>query len=262
MVSIIIPVYNAEKYLDRCLQSAVNQAGVREVIAVDDGSTDNSVEIIEKYTVKLIKQKNAGSASARNAGLSSASSDYIMFLDSDDYLEEGCVSEIIREVADIVRFKLCYEYPDRSEVENNTCAFPKYVEKKGFKKKIYPGFFMGIQFNSVCRNMYKHSVIKDIRFAENMTTGEDLLFNIEAFTAAASFKYIDKPFYHYRQTNKGLTGQGIPVAEKYRCNIRISAELFRRLKEWDMNSFKYRFLAIARPFVITFLKVVRVLRKR
>ena len=87
--SIIVPVYNTEKYLKRCLDSIKSQSFKDyEVIIVNDGSTDNSSDIISKYPYKIINQENLGLSRARNNGVKEASGDYLIFLDSDDYIEK------------------------------------------------------------------------------------------------------------------------------------------------------------------------------
>ncbi len=118
-VSIIIPVYNVEKYLKECLNSVVNQTLKEiEIICVDDGSTDNSLSILEEYAKKdnrinLLKQENSGAGAARNKGLDSARGEYIYFLDSDDFLELNAIeilyNQIAKNQADICFFKF-YKY--------------------------------------------------------------------------------------------------------------------------------------------------------
>ncbi len=100
-VSIIVPVYNSEKYLDKCLKSLINQTLKDiEIVLVNDGSTDNSVKIIEKYLkderIKLFNKENGGQASARNLGLTKAKSDYIIFIDSDDYVNKDMCEKLYK----------------------------------------------------------------------------------------------------------------------------------------------------------------------
>lgn len=92
-ISIVIPSYNQQEYLADCIESTISQ-GAYEVIVVDDGSTDNSLEIAKKYPVKVISQVNKGLASARNTGIMNVTGDYILFLDADDMLLEGAVDKI------------------------------------------------------------------------------------------------------------------------------------------------------------------------
>ena len=104
LISIIIPIYNRATYLDRCITSALNQTGVStEIILVDDGSTDNSLEVCRSYAdshpnIKVIHQDNRGLSAARNTGLANADGDYIFFLDSDDYLIENTLQVLAREI--------------------------------------------------------------------------------------------------------------------------------------------------------------------
>ena len=108
--SIIIPVYNVEKYLKKCLESVYNQTYKNyEVIVVNDGTKDNSMDIVKNYPAKVINQKNQGLSVARNNGVEKASGEYILFLDSDDYIEKGLLKEINKSLnnnPDIVRFQI------------------------------------------------------------------------------------------------------------------------------------------------------------
>ena len=111
LVSIIIPIYNAEKYIEKCIDSIVDQTYKKiELILVNDGSTDNSLEKIKRYDAIIIDKKHEGVSRARNEGLKAATGDYIMFVDSDDWLDSRCVEEIIKSDADITRYNIVYEY--------------------------------------------------------------------------------------------------------------------------------------------------------
>ncbi len=116
--SIIIPVYNVEKYLDKCLSSVFNQTEKEfEVIVVNDGTKDNSMAIAKKYPVKIITQKNQGLSVARNTGVKKAQGDYLIFLDSDDYLEKDLLKKIsssLKNNPDLVRFQI-QEVTDNGE---------------------------------------------------------------------------------------------------------------------------------------------------
>ena len=108
--SIIVPVYNTEKYVKRCLDSIKSQSFKDyEVIIVNDGSTDNSSDTISKYPYKVINQENQGLSMARNNGVKDANGEYLIFLDSDDYIEKDLLKEINKSLSnnpDLVRFKI------------------------------------------------------------------------------------------------------------------------------------------------------------
>ncbi len=116
--SIVIPVYNVEKYIDKCLKSILNQTYKDyEVIIVNDGTKDNSMDIVNKYNVEIINQKNKGLSEARNEGVKKAKGDYILFLDSDDYIEKDLlleVSKMLDNNPELIRFQLREVYDDNS----------------------------------------------------------------------------------------------------------------------------------------------------
>jgi hypothetical protein len=130
-------------------------------------------------------------------------------------------------------------------------------QKKDFKKHVYVKMMTGIKMNSVCRTLYKRDVIKNIKFREDMITAEDLIFNIEAFTRAKNYLYLPKPYYYYYQSNQGLTGRGISVFTKYKCNFAVSAFLLRHLKEWEMLSPIYILKTVFRFLFVTLSKLRR-----
>lgn len=119
--SIIIPVYNVEKYIDGCLKSVMNQSYKDyEVIVVNDGTKDNSMDIVKNYDVKVIEQKNQGLSAARNTGVKHAKGDYLIFLDSDDSWNENLLEEISKSLKnnpDVVRFQIQETYEDSDEVK-------------------------------------------------------------------------------------------------------------------------------------------------
>ena len=128
--SIIVPVYNVEKYLEKCLDSIKKQTFKDyEVIIVNDGTKDNSMDIAKKYPYKIVNQKNQGLSVARNTGVKNASGEYIIFLDSDDYIEKNLLKEInnsLKNKPDIVRFQIREVYED---------GRTKDYKEKNFKNK-------------------------------------------------------------------------------------------------------------------------------
>lgn len=204
-ITVIIPVYNVEKYLKQCLDSVYAQTFKQfEVIAVDDGSTDHSSQILEKYDkLILVKKENGGLSSARNAGLQLAKGEYILFLDSDDYIEETTLEDIYynaeKENADhIIINHQCFS--DKS----NVVLCERFL--KGKYQGIYKGkelfcrmvkeneFLSGAPYHIIKReNLEKNNM----RFLEGVIH-EDELFGFQCYMNTDRVLVLDKPYYHYR----------------------------------------------------------------
>lgn len=136
--SIIIPVYNVEKYLKKCLDSVFNQTYKDyEVIVVNDGTKDNSMDIVKDYNVKVINQKNQGLSAARNTGVKKATGDYLIFLDSDDYWEKNLLKELSKSLKnnpDLVRFQINEVYEDGRIIPYQEESFINLPGPDAFKK--------------------------------------------------------------------------------------------------------------------------------
>lgn len=135
--SIIIPVYNVEKYIEKCLESVMTQSYQDfEVIVVNDGTKDNSIEKIKKYPVKIITQKNKGLSAARNKGAQHATGEYLIFLDSDDYWEKDLLKEInksLKNNPDIVRFQIKEVYENETSKEYKEQPFQDKSGEEAFE---------------------------------------------------------------------------------------------------------------------------------
>ena len=151
IISVIVPVYNAELYLAECIESLIRQTYQNiEIILVDDGSSDHSYEICERYAmqnscIKLIHQKNAGSTNARKNGLLNAAGDYVVFVDSDDWIDETFCNDLYwlacEYSADLVISGCIKEHSDYKEVLHNKFA-EGFYSKEEMKKQIYPYIIM------------------------------------------------------------------------------------------------------------------------
>lgn len=205
--SIIIPMYNSEKYIRRCLESVIDQEfNDYEVIVIDDGSTDETIEIISKYVdselnIELIQQNNAGVSAARNTALNYATGEYILFLDSDDYLIGNSMSrlnEILKKnkSIDILLFNYCEKRPN--EIKNHILS-PKFLGKISKETAIESIFYDVGGYLGYCWNkVYKHSILYDKSFDEQVTYLEDMLFNISCIMDANIIMGIDNQLYVYR----------------------------------------------------------------
>lgn len=213
-ISVIVPVYNAEKYLRECVSSILNQTFTDlEVILVDDGSTDTSPAICDEYSdkdprVKTIHKPNGRAASARNAGMRAASGEYIAFVDSDDWISPEMYAKMLEAGADVVlcdyvRFK---ENDEFSFTQPNVAA--GYYDKGQIREKIYPFLVMdGVEYPITISNwamLIKRKVIVDnnLSYREDIHISEDAPFGSEVLYCAESFAYLKgERFYHYRMTD-------------------------------------------------------------
>ena len=213
LISLVIPVYNAELYLDRCLDSVLKQTYLNlEVILVNDGSKDGSGALCDKYgakdnRVKVHHQENRGHSGARNAALRIATGDYIGFIDSDDEIEPDMVADFVQVIED---FKPDFvssnvmQYVQgnkRFNLLRNDLPYQKVLDASAIKTHFlqpYYGGYMGA-IPSVWSKMYNAAFLKsnDLWFDETVKRGGDYWFNFYVFARAQTAYAIDKSYYHY-----------------------------------------------------------------
>ena len=224
-ISIIVPVYKVEKYLDKCVQSLINQTLKDiEIILVDDGSPDNCPMMcdnsaLQDTRVKVIHKMNGGLSSARNAGLEVISGEYYMFVDSDDWLDEKTCEEAYNEItkhsADCLMFSYTKEF-DNNSIENHIFNQEYFVwNKEEIINKFHRRLFGpigkelarpqdGDLIVAAWMQLYRSDKFKDIRFVDTKIIGtEDCWYQILVYKNCNKFIYIDKPYYHYLRTNIG-----------------------------------------------------------
>lgn len=202
-ISIIVPVYNAEKTLDRCVDSLIRQTySNTEIILVDDGSKDCSLELCNRYAekdgrIKVISKANGGVSSARNAGLDNAAGEFIMFCDSDDWAEpEWC--NVMRLQYESGHLIMCGQY-----VEGVQKFFQHEVFAGKDGQRVPRTDFVQLKmkmFNAPWNKIFLREVIEyhHIRFHDKITNGEDLLFNVSYLGCIpGDIICIGKPLYHY-----------------------------------------------------------------
>lgn len=206
-VSVIIPVYNVEEYLRQCLDSVINQTLKEiEIICVDDGSTDSSLEILKEYAAKdhritLITQQNLHAGVARNAGLTVAKGKYLSFLDSDDFFElnmlEETYNKAIKDNSDIVIFNF-YNYDNISKTEKTSYAYDKKFLNT-FSPKKFKDYIYFISTPAPWNKIFKSSLIKNesLKF-ENLQSCNDITFVNSALSFATHISVVNKYFVHYR----------------------------------------------------------------
>ncbi|MDR0914087.1 MAG: glycosyltransferase [Oscillospiraceae bacterium] len=214
LISVIIPVYNLEAYLEASLQSVLNQTHKNlEIIIINDGSTDNSAKIIDKLAaadkrIVAIHKPNGGVTSARNAGIAAATGEYIAFFDGDDFAEpklyERLLTNLKKYDTDISHCGYVMDLPSKSIYYYNT---GELIVQNGYEGlfaildglKVEPGMW---------NKLYKAEIVKPIFIDPIFRTYEDFLFNVYAFEKAQKCVYEDLPLYHYKvRANSGATSQ-------------------------------------------------------
>lgn len=213
-ISIIIPVYNTAKYLKRCVQSVINQEEItKEIILVDDGSTDNSPTICNSYSdqysyITTIHIKNSGPSTAKNIGYEKASGKYVAFIDSDDKIRKNMFAKMVRSGnnnnADIV----CCNYTQINElgqVSHTEYTNKEYVldKEEGLKHLLIKDKI----YSQCWTKIYKKEMLdkSNILNIEGLKTEEDFIYNIRAFTHSQIVTIVDEPLYIYTHRESSLS---------------------------------------------------------
>lgn len=234
-LSIIIPIYNVENYLDECISSLYCQGLDKsefEVILVDDGSKDSSLEIARKWArnysnIKVLHQENQGQAAARNLGLEVAKGKYLMFVDSDDFLYKNTLSGPLRCISDndydCVNFRLSVEQQDGTIIKN-------HIEGAKFGQ-IYSGEFVALNFDvfsSVCAYIFKSDIFRvhHLRFKKGFAH-EDCELCFRLFPHINKMCFYDCLVYHYRfnPISTDRSSNLNSLRRKYNSDLLIAAEL-------------------------------------
>lgn len=254
MISVIIPVYNTEKYLRRCIDSVLaSDYHDFEILLINDGSTDNSPDICREYSlkdsrIKVFHQKNQGVSAARNHGISIASGEWLIFVDSDDYITKDFLSTISNaryQNADFLLFDFIKSTDGPCKAASPVT--PISIRKKGMLKllqrilvprRLSPD--TNADFRSPCARAYKKSIIDQygIRFSPRLSVGEDLLFNLEYQLKAVSCVYTPVPVYiydvHMGSATHGFRGDLVKNharLQKDIKNILIKSDMFSSLEK-------------------------------
>ena len=217
LISVIVPIYNVEKYLDRCVDSVINQTYKNlEIILVDDGSPDNCPKMCGDYAkkdsrIKVVHKKNGGLSDARNAGMKVATGEYVSFIDSDDYISldfyETLLQTIVDNDSDIVECSVVKfyednnfdEYSDDLKVTNydTLYALDGLINENPFKQHVW-------------NKLYKSSVALDIPYAVGKLN-EDEFWTYQVFGKAKKVTRINKTMYYYFQRGSSIMGNGYNI---------------------------------------------------
>lgn len=222
LFSIIVPVYNVERYLDECIQSIVSQVKEMpekcEVLLIDDGSTDNSGEICNQYKkqypyiVKVIHQENQGLLLARRRGFREAMGEYIINCDSDDKLSDSCLKELLKIVfdckPDVIFYNVIAIRADKQS-EWSKDIFSREVCSMVEREQVLDNYLRSYKCVSMCCKTYRRKCINidyDYGDFKGLNMGEDTLQSAEIYSNANTYVYLNKPLYYYRQAT-GMTSR-------------------------------------------------------
>jgi glycosyltransferase involved in cell wall biosynthesis len=245
-ISVIVPIFNSEKYLRRCIDSILNQTYEKlEIILVNDGSTDLSGYIIEEYSrqdsrIIVINKSNGGPSSARNRGIEAASKEYIAFVDSDDWIAkdiyEYCIELAETNNADVVDFGIVYTLGESS----NTKQKKRYDEISIEGKEILRNYLIRGQTDktpfSTCRKLYKRKLFEHTRFPEGRIN-EDIATNYKILMKAKKLVITDKVGYYYFQNSLSTTRNGLKNQDF--DLLYASTEIVELTKSEDYPDIKY-----------------------
>ncbi len=205
-ISIIIPIFNSEKTIERAINSAISQSySNKEIIVVNDGSFDNTETILKKYeeSINIITTENLGVSYARNTGIRNSSGDYLMFLDSDDYLLPDSLTIMADNIDD--SDILCCSFIIKDNLKNRKYCFEnKEMDQKQFVKRLCKNG-SNLDYMYVWGKLYKKSVMDDYLFPESIKIGEDVVAMIRATLKSNKIKTISKIVYVYDRGKSFVT---------------------------------------------------------
>lgn len=236
LVSIIVPVYNVERYIERCIESILAQTYKNiELILINDGSDDNSLQICNVFSnrdkrIRVIDKENTGVSSTRNIGIELARGKYLCFIDSDDYIENNYVEMLVGNIHEnAVTF--CGYFVDTYKENGNISSIPKIYRKENGNEisnnlvYVFHQGFLSVIWNKI----YDVSRLREnnIKFDEKLSLGEDLLFNLEYLkTGVKKIESVNYSLYHYIKRGKES------LDNKYRRDfLDIQENLFGKLTE-------------------------------
>lgn len=233
-LTVIIPIYNAEKHLEKCINSVLNQAcGDFEVLLINDGSTDHSGKICERFAakdqrIKIFRQRNLGVSAARNLGIENAAGKWITFIDADDYISANYFKVLESETdVDIILQGLTY-LEDSNVIKHIAYQAEKLVpEEFMLKYTVYP------YFSSSWSKFFKLDIIRKhtIKFDEQLTYGEDTLFNLNYLCFCRLITTSCFSGYCYRVSNSGLTNSAYSFQHDltfYRAFMKLHSQYLHR----------------------------------
>ena len=206
LLSIVIPIYNGEKYIKRCIESLINQQNFNdiEIILVNDGSTDSTETIITDYSkhypenIYVFSVPNRGVSAARNIGLDKARGNYVTFVDADDWVEPNCYTNILKNTmneVDIICTGFCVDFGNSTKINYSICSQPQNLNSSFAMKE----FLIGDIDVHIWTKIFKRELIANIRFNFDIKIAEDRIFTCECLALSENVIKLPYIYYHYYQ---------------------------------------------------------------
>lgn len=211
MISVIVPVYNVEQYLDKCIESLVHQTYKDiEIILVDDGSTDRSLEICHRWCqkderIKVVHKENEGVSSARNIGLNIMKGQYVFFIDADDWIETDCLQDMIDCMSDSVDIVNCdFQVTEEPGCQYNQFSYPQRYGLLLKEDCIADYYHLKLYTQTVWGKLFKKELWDEVRF-QKLKYSEDTYAMFEIIEKSRNIYLLDKRYYYYLQRNGGAS---------------------------------------------------------
>lgn len=235
LVSIIIPVYNGEKYIERCLKSLIQQTYKNiEIIVLNDGSTDHTMQVLQKYQhmderICVVDKQNTGVSDTRNQGLKLAKGDFVQFVDSDDWLPNDATEQLVGGMLQDCEMVIC----DYNRVVDNNIIVKGHIPEEGpisrtefalYMMKAPANYYYGVLWNK----LFRMDLIREhkLDFPEEIDWCEDLRFNLEYLQYVKRVYVLQKPIYYYVLTKGSLAQSRTDIVD----NLRVRNFLFEQYK--------------------------------
>lgn len=235
LISIIVPIYNAEKFLERCVDSIINQTYKNlEILLIDDGSTDNSGKICEKYKKKderisVVHKENGGVSNTRNIGLNLANGEYVFFIDADDFLDDNVISELVKNSYGFDIIKTSYKINNKNKIKS--IKESNIYDKNEYINKVILGNIGGHCWGYLIRR----DIIQNIVFDENTSCMEDTIFIISCILKVEKIKVIDSSFYNHIINENSITCSKNKIVKNMNDYMYSLKEIKSKVNKQDIN---------------------------